>query len=67
MINRLFFRACYTMLIVMALQLFCYSVVQLMVVDQLLFHVLKENYFSKVRYDFINGDMAYQLVSTSVN
>ena len=55
------------MLIVMALQLFCYSVVQLMVVDQLLFHVLKENYFSKVRYDFINGDMAYQLVSTSVN
>ncbi|KAL5253651.1 hypothetical protein ACHWQZ_G013428 [Mnemiopsis leidyi] len=40
-------RACYTMLIVMALQLFCYSVVQLMVVDQLLFHVLKENYFSK--------------------
>lgn len=52
------------MLIVMALQLFCYSVVQLMVVDQLLFHVLKENYFSKVRYDFINGAMAYQLVSS---
>lgn len=38
-------RACYTMLIMMALQLLCYSVVQLMVVDQLLFHVFKANYF----------------------
>ena len=41
-------RACYTMLIMMALQLLCYSVVQLMVVDQLLFHVFKANYFYTV-------------------
>ena len=49
-IKRVISRACYTMLIVMALQLFCYSVVQLMVVDQLLFHVFKTNYFSQVRF-----------------